>query len=162
MSDICLSSFLYYQGLYKPSLLILRSGVENYFKCIGIAYDQNVLVIGSVYELINVVKSTPQVVADNIVRLQVQKLHNIYAILCEHVHTSDANKMSLTSVVGKFPRFKSTIAKFASSQINSACLAVIAINCVILPGLMTRFHHTHRDAVLDSLPAKVKRHLASL
>jgi hypothetical protein len=39
-SDVCQSLLLSFHGLYKPAFL--RSSVENYFRCIGISYDQNV------------------------------------------------------------------------------------------------------------------------
>ena len=39
-SDLCYSMFLSFQGMYKPALVQLRCGLENFFRCVAIVHDE--------------------------------------------------------------------------------------------------------------------------
>jgi hypothetical protein len=160
-SDICQSLLLSFQGMYKPALLILRSGIENFFRCIGIAYDQNVLSLTSVYELINVVTEINEFKQNQIARRHVEVLQNIYSILCGYVHTADVTHMSMTGVVGVFPRFEQAKSKRFFDISKDVIVSVCSINCITLKQRFNKMHHTHKDVLYDVLPRNVKNFIAS-
>lgn len=159
MSDLCQASFLAVQGFYKPAYLVSRSGIENFFKCIGIAEGQAVLSLTSVFELISVVRGTPFLQTDAVAMKLFDSLKLEYKTLCEHVHTASVSKMAHTDVVGSFPRFDDQYATEVFAMLTRLSLAVTQLLILKHDRAFRTLHHNHYDLVCDALPAQFKRYI---
>jgi hypothetical protein len=158
-SDVCQSVLLFAQGLYKPAYLVLRSAIENFIRCIGIAGDQAVLSLSSVFELMAVVRDTRVVRQSTTLLAAFDKLRRVYGELCSYVHSSEHEYMSLTAYLGVYPRFNEQNA----SDFAKVCRDVIVSFCGALTLLFSvRFrelHHRDMDVIADILPRQVKSEL---
>ncbi|WAX97307.1 hypothetical protein N7E70_010840 [Aminobacter sp. NyZ550] len=159
ISDILQSFLLATQGMYKPGHLSLRSGLENFVKCIGLSQDQNVLSLTSVYELMDVVKDTAFISKDTEARKLFQTLRAEYTSLCGHVHTSSSMYMALTTVVGVFPRYVPNEAQKLLEQITRVSSAITKILILLFPNTFKLLHYKHHDAICDVLPKSFKRYV---
>lgn len=159
ISDICQSIILSSAGFYKASLLCLRSGLENWFRCIGISADQNVLSLKSVFELIDVVKSINIIENNKYGSVYFSTLRQRYKTLCAHVHTANTAHMALVIAAGAYPRYLHEDADKSFSAIDEVCSRIIALVCLIAEPTFRKLHHRHYDLVCDSLPRNLKAHL---
>jgi len=156
ISDICQAIVLTASGFYKPAQLTLRSGLENWLRCLGLAEDQVVLTLKSVFELIELVKSIPAISDNKFAKEYFSTLRNRYALLCGFVHTSNASHMALTTVAGAYPRYLKTEAAETFSAIDEVCSRMVYLFCIIAPKTFRGLHHSHFDIVSDALPKKLK------
>lgn len=159
ISDVCQSLVLSVCGLYKPAQLSLRSGLENWVRCMGLAEDQSVLALKSTYELLDLVKATPAVKSNDLAKQYFSTLRARYATLCSYVHTSSAAHMALTTAAGAFPRFIEAEASNTFDAIDEVCTRVTYLFCIQAERTYRGLHHTHFDMVSDALPRKLKAHL---
>lgn len=159
ISDICQSLVLAVCGLYKPAQLSLRSGLENWVRCMGLAEDQSVLALKSTYELIELVKATPAFQDDDFAKQYFSTLRGRYANLCNYVHTSSVAHMALTTAAGAFPRFIEAEADNTFSAIDEVCTRMTYLFCILANRTYRGLHHRHFDIVNDALPRKLKAHL---
>lgn len=156
ISDICQSLLLTVQGFYKPAQLSLRSGLENWVRCIGLAQDQGVLSLTSVFELMDLVKATPIVTSSKMSKQYFDTIRSRYSILCGYVHTTNASHMALTTAAGSFPRYISRDACLTFDAIDEVCSRVTWTFCLVAGDTYRGMHHSHFDIVSDSLPPKLK------
>lgn len=156
ISDICQSIVLAAQGFYKPSQLSLRSGLENWFRCMGLAEGQVVLSLTSVYELIDLVATLPFFSRRAAAKPYFDTLRNRYALLCGYVHTSSAAHMALTTAAGAFPRYLEKDADVTFAAIEEVCGKITSIFCLLAERTYRGLHHSHFDLVNDVLPARVR------
>lgn len=159
ISDVCQAMVLSSQGYYKPAQLSLRSGLENWIRCVGLAQDQSVLSLKSVYELIDLVRSTPIISGGGFPKQYFDTLRNRYSQLCGYVHTTNAAHMALTTAAGSFPRYMAKEANSTFHAIEEVCSRITWIFCIIAKDTFRGMHHTHFDIVSDALPNKLKAHL---
>jgi len=159
-SDLCFALFIALQGMYKPSLILLRSGLENFFRCIlvahNLAYDST-----SVFEVIDLVKTT-QLKADGDGSAHIDHLISRYGELCAYVHSADQLHMSLTKVVGVFPRYNKKQLQVVSSKLRDVCVDICSLLCLMLPDVYHRMHHSHKDVIMDVVPRGVRQHLSGI
>lgn len=161
VSDLCQAQLMFVNGFYKPYHMLLRSAVENSFRFVGLQQGQSVMSIGSVYELVAVLRDT-KLMKDNKEALTFfNLLHVNYKNACNYVHTSTANHMSLTTSIGVFPGFDKKKAEVAAKEITSVMTAIIGLLAVIFPAYMKRFHHKDLDFVLETIPKRTRRVLMS-
>jgi hypothetical protein len=161
ISDICQSIVLASAGFYKPAQLSLRSGLENWIRCIGLAEDQIVLTLKSVFELIDLVKSVPAIAKNPIAKDHFGVLRQRYSMLCGYVHTSSSAHMALTTAAGAYPRYIEKEASETFSAISEVCMRIACLFCIIAEKTYRSLHHTHFDIVSDALPKKTKAALNS-
>ena len=159
VSDVCQANFLWNQGLYKPSYLVLRSGIENFFKCIGIYESQEILDLKSVFEIIHVIQETKIIKKNDQTHKAFQNLHRIYINLCLYVHTSTIQHMSLTIAVGVFPRFKASEAEQGMKIIRDTTKWCCSLLCFMFPDQYRTMHYKSLDIIADILPPATKRKL---
>lgn len=157
VSDILQAFVLGSQGFYKPSYLILRSGLENFIRCIGISQDQSVLSLTSVFELIKVAKDTPFVNSNAHLKKAFAELQSEYVALCQHVHTATTSHMAHTSFVGVYPRFVKVDAVKLYESISRTSANILKILTWVLRAHLKKMHHMHYDTVCDALPKKFKQ-----
>ena len=117
VSDAAQSILIASQGMYKPAHLILRSAVENHFKCIGILHGIDVTSITNVFSLIDAVKETSVAKSTVVGKNHFQWLRTEYSRLCNHVHTANQLHMAKTNLLGVFPRYDRPNA-VTSSQVD--------------------------------------------
>lgn len=161
ISDICQSVFLASTGLYKASQLSLRSGVENWIRCLGIAENQAVLAIKSTFELIALVSSVPSIVNNRIASAYFNVLRSRYASLCGYVHTANAAHMALITASGEYPRYIEKEASETFGAISEVCSRVLYLFCIVAEKAYRGLHHRDFDLVSDALPRTLKRALNS-
>lgn len=159
ISDLCQALVLAIQGYYKPAYLSLRSGVENFVRCIGLSQDQNVLALTSVFELLDLVKATPLLTGDKVANKYYQILRTEYKTLCGYVHTSTSAHMAHTTFTGVFPRFVEPDAKLFFSSFNKVASSMCCLLCFAVKDKFKTLHHKHFDVVSDGLPQKVRQTL---
>lgn len=161
ISDICQSMILAASGFYKPSQLTLRSGLENWTRCIGLSADQNVLALHSVFELMDLVRSLPVISSNQLASNYFGTLRNRYSLLCGYVHTSSASHMALTTFANAYPRYLKPDASETFKAIEEVCNRITCLFCVIAEKTYRSLHHRHFDIVSDALPKKLKASLNS-
>jgi hypothetical protein len=161
ISDLCQSVLLFTHGMYKPSLLILRSAVENFFRCCCIMYDKDITKLTSVFELIAAVKAIKAIKDDKHVIRHIENLHQAYGELCGYVHSSGAQYMSQKKMFGSFPHYSEKEATKITTLLTGFCTNVSSVLSVTLTPLLLSFHHTHQDLVLDALSKELKSYIHS-
>ncbi|MFD1694328.1 hypothetical protein [Roseibium aestuarii] len=161
ISDICQSIFLASTGLYKSSQLSLRSGLENWMRCLGLSQDQAVLALKSTYELLDLVSSVPAIKDDKIVYGYFNVLRSRYALLCGYVHTSNAAHMALVTASGEYPRYLEKEANETFGAISETCSRVLYLFCIVAEKTYRGLHHRDFDLVSDALPKSLKKALNS-
>lgn len=163
VSDAAQSILIASQGMYKPAYLILRSAVENHFKCIGILHGVDVLAIANVFSLIDEVKKTSVATATTAGKNHFQWLRAEYGRLCEHVHTANHLHMAKTNLLGIFPRYdRATAAAFFSGSLTTVSTSIAALNCLMLVHAFRKMHHTNIDQIFDVLPKATRAEIAAL
>jgi hypothetical protein len=150
------------QGMYKPAHLILRSAVENHFKCIGIFHGIDVTSITNVFSLIEAVKDTAVANSTNAGRNHFHWLRAEYSRLCNHVHTANQLHMANTNLLGIFPRYDRANAVTFFSGLTTVSTSIVALNCLMLVGAFRKMHHTNFDQICDILPKATRTDLVSL
>lgn len=161
ISDLAQSVLIGVQGMYKPSFLILRSGVENYFKCILVAHGKKIDQIDNVFKLIDLVKKTAVAKTSEAGKAHVQRLCSEYSALCKYVHTSDKMHMAQTNFLGVFPRWDGVVAPKFYSSLAAVSIGIAALNCLIFREQFKKMHHTNYDQICDVLPKTTKIELSS-
>jgi hypothetical protein len=162
ISDICQSIFLWSQGLYKPASLILRSGIENFLKCIGLYDNQKILNLSSTYDLIAIIKDTQVITSTTHSRREFVKIHQQYKELCSSVHTSNSNHMSLTTAIGKFPQFNESKAKSLAKRYKVILISICTLLCFMFPRGYKKMHHKNLDVISDILSKSVKEKIMQM
>lgn len=162
VSDLAQSLLIASQGMYKPANLILRSSLENYFRCCIIEEGKDVGSFKTVFDLIDrgvkqakVAKSTP------VGLLCFQQMRSEYTKLCKHVHTSDKLHMAHTNLLGLFPRYDATQAAHFFRSFTSVSLYITTMNCLMFRSQLFAMHHSNRDQIFDVLPRTTRRALSS-
>jgi hypothetical protein len=162
VSDAAQSILIASQGMYKPAHLILRSAVENHFKCVGILHGVNVTTITNVFSLIDAVKETAVAKSTNAGKNHFQWLRAEYSRLCSHVHTANQLHMAKTNLLGIFPRYDRSNAVPFFSGLTTVSTSIVALNCLMLLSSFRKMHHTNFDQICDILPKSTRTELASL
>jgi hypothetical protein len=161
VSDMCQALFLWSHGLYKPSYLILRSSVENFFRCMGFYEHQPILELNATFELIAAIRGTLLVnQSSNSLKL-FQQLHQSYKVLCQYVHTSSRKQMSLTTAVGVFPKFEKKEASLAAEQLRKIITTYCAFLCFMFRYEYKRLHYFELDMISDILTPSIRREIMS-
>ncbi len=159
-SDLCFALFIALQGMYKPSLILLRSSLENFLRCILVANDLKYNST-SVFELIDLVKST-KLKADIEGSTHIDHLISRYGELCAYVHSADELHMSFTKVVGAFPRHNKKQMQIVSSNMRGFCVDVCSLLGLMLPDVYQGMHHSHKDLIMDVVPKGIRQRLSGL
>jgi len=162
VSDAAQSILIAYQGMYKPAHLILRSAVENHFKCVGILHGIDVGAITSVFSLIDAVKETAVAKSTRAGRNHFQWLRSEYSRLCNHVHTANQLHMAKTNLLGVFPRYDRSSAVTFFAGLTTVSTSIVALNCLMLLASFRKMHHTNYDQICDMLPKATRTELAAL
>jgi hypothetical protein len=161
VSDAAQSILIAVQGMYKPAHLILRSAVENHFKCIGILHGIDVASIKSVFELIDAVSGTTVATATKAGQNHFQWLRAEYTRLCGHVHTANQIHMMKTNLLGVFPRYERPHATTFFSGLTTVSTSITGLNCLMLQESFRRMHHSNVDQIFDVLPKATRIELAA-
>jgi hypothetical protein len=162
VSDICQAIFLSSHGLYKPTYLVLRSGVENFIRCLLIYEKSSVPGTTSIFQLIATAKKSAIANQTAITAAHFSQIEGLYKRLCMYVHTSDEHHMDLTTAVGVYPRYDRKLGQSASKEIIIATRNVAALLSYMFLNELRRFHHEDFDAVLDCFSAQTKRDLMKI
>jgi hypothetical protein len=161
VSDAAQSILIAAQGMYKPAHLILRSSVENHFKCIGILHGINVAAINSVFALVDAVKDTAVAKSTSAGRNHFQWLRAEYTRLCDHVHTANQLHMAKTNLLGVFPRYERPNAATFFAGLSTVATSIAALNCLMLREAFQKMHHSNFDQICDVLPKATRTELAA-
>lgn len=156
-SDFCQALFLWCQGLYKPCNLILRSGIENFVRCLGIYENHPVLEITSAYDLFAFVRKIGIVTLNKELTKKFDELHSCYIDLCAFVHTIDEDFMSMITSVGGLPKFSDSDATVFKNHFYKISNSLNSFLFVCFHDELKKMHHQDYDLILDSLPASIKR-----
>lgn len=133
-SDLGHALLLAYQGLYKPSYLILRSSIENFIRGLGFQVDPSALTITKVYELFDIAKKYNSSKMNNIENI-IHSLHTEYGALCKYTHTSSTHEMTHLTAFYSLP----------SIDISSLKIIVGFISRIVRSYLMILISSKHDD-----------------
>ena len=104
VSDIGQTLFCWIHGLYKPSNLLLRSGIETFIKSLSSIEEPNILYEKSVYKVFEIAKNT-SFFSSELGNYYFGKLYFIYKELCKIVHSAGLSTMSQITALNTFPNF---------------------------------------------------------
>ena len=159
-SDLGQALFLVIHGCYKGAKLLIRSSIENFLK--GVAFDEDVTIVTtkSVYEVIEKAEATSLFggAKHDLHTL----LHDIYAKLCQDVHTADVAHMSSISALGHSPYFDSNI----SEQIFDNFKRLVNVYVTLLAIKYNVFYHTigyeNKQVLNDEILRQYKKEVQNL
>lgn len=159
-SDFGQALFLLIHGCYKGAKLLMRSSIENFLK--GVAFDEDgtIITTKSVYEVFDKAEAISVFVGAN--HDLHALLHDIYAKLCQDVHTADVAHMSSISALGHFPCFDSTV----SEQIFNNFKRLVNVYVTLLAIKYNAFYHTigfeNKQVLNDEILRQYKRMVQNL
>lgn len=159
LSDICQAFFLAIQGFYKPAFLSLRSGIENYIRCIGISGDLKVLNADNVFDLFELVKTDSMIKRSSLAMNSWQTLRHEYTVLCQYVHTSSISHMSQVEFLNNFPGYSEAEADNFFETVQKVTASIVVLSIVSFPACYKKLHHSLYDAVCDTLSRSTKNKL---
>jgi hypothetical protein len=160
-SDLCQAIFLYAQGLYKPGLLLIRSSIENFLKCIGLFENKPVLEMKSVYDLFDFVKRFPIIASTADQKKEFDRIHTNYIKLCAFVHTKDNTFMSFTTALGHVPSFDRNKAGCYLEICQKVISSFQIFIAIMFVKKIKKLHHSDQDLILDNIPKRIKKQLFS-
>jgi hypothetical protein len=159
VSDICHSFLLFCHGMYKAANLVMRVAIEAFIKAVGLAGDQKVLTITSLFEVFNIVSSVDIIKNNTLCSRCFQKIHQDYIELCNYVHIASPSYMSLTSATGAFPKFCLNESKDFEKRIKETIVSICSIFAIMFNNRFKAMHHSSIDIILDILPKKARREI---
>jgi hypothetical protein len=160
VSDLGTAFFVWLHGPYKGSRQILRSGIENYFKSVGVIEDESILRLKNTYEVIEIAGSNTFFKSPENHRL-FQTLSSIYSELCRDVHTATISEMEHNDALGHFPKFSKKQAQSFEKLFRKSSISIISTMCLMFPNAYRKMHFKNRDIVASVLPAAIRRVLNS-
>lgn len=127
-SDMGQAFFLTINGCYKGAKLLLRSSIENFLK--GTCMDEILDIIStkSVYEVFDIALTTTVFAAEK--KELHDRLHDIYGLLCQDVHTASEKNMASITALNHFPIFVKE--ECSEVQRHVQTLVNIYITCIAL------------------------------
>ena len=161
VSDICHSFLLFCHGMYKAANLVMRVAIEAFVKAMGLAGNQKVLTITSLFEVFNIVSSIEIIRNNALCSRCFQKIHQNYIELCNYVHIASPSYMSLTSATGAFPKFSLEESKEFEQRITDVVVSVCSIFAIMFNDRFKAMHHRSIDVILDILPKRARREIMS-
>jgi len=159
VSDISTSFFLFIQGFYKPSLFILRGGIDNFIRFFYL------ISIGN-----NASKKTDSMFAElkahyyqreRIIHSAIVKTYNIYSDLSTCIH-GDFRYMEMMEGLADYPKYDKHKAELFIEKNKSICSI---FNFILLFHHKTEFSHFHfklKDAIVASLNKTQKKAIFGL
>jgi len=153
-SDFAQACFCWMHGAYKPSAIMLRSGIETFVKASVCDARPDLLLESSVFRLMDAACEEPAFQGNAAVLFD--RLRQEYGTLCAVVHTATENDFGNIGALRLFPKFEST---HATSLVRQACLILDRILGVLLQRgrkLLPKFHHRNRENFLDGMPPTIK------
>lgn len=158
LADLASSYMLTLMGGYKAARLGLRGAIENAIRVFTAASGQDVLVINSVYDLVESCKShwatTP---------LKVQTLTNLYSLygdLCKTVHSSSVDYMSLRVPFETIMQFDKNEFARNASLIDSTLKSIGEGYFIQFHQLLHKIDFKNADYIRDSIEADIKSQVA--
>lgn len=159
-SDLGQALFLVIHGCYKGAKLLMRSSIENFLKGVAFDEDDTIITTKSVYEVFDKAEATSVFSGTN--HDLHTLLHDIYAKLCQDVHTADVAHMSSISALGHFPCFDSNI----SEGIFDNFKRLVNVYVTLLAIKYNAFYHTigyeNKQVLNDEILRQYKKEVQNL
>ena len=133
LADASSSFFLTLISFYKPSLLCLRSAIENFLRFMVSLDGIDPGLIGTVHQLF--AESKKKHAMGTIERPFLDKLHAQYALLCRTSHTTKVDYMSMEVPFSRLNVHSSPKADENLRRIDLVCTQILNLT----------FCHFHRD-----------------
>lgn len=157
VSDVIQSMFLFVNGVYKSSNLILRSSIENLCKAIIGNLDESIYIEKSVYQIFDKVKK------DEKFKVTYKKtdfysvLHTTYAELCKSTHTATNSDMEHLTAMEFIPKYD--VERAGAYVKNLVDLIELYICCIAYnyPSIILNMHYTNRDIINGALSSSLKK-----
>lgn len=154
LSDISTANLCALTGLYKPSMMALRSGIENFVKSILIFNKIPINDTKSLYEINdrfrNIFSNSPKSISnlsDSII--------NQYSYLCKYVHSAGQDFMNLTVAYADMLKNSDEKTHLSIKAMQLLCKSSNGI-LLISMGSPEGIHHRNKDYILDRIPRSVK------
>ncbi len=155
ISDLGSSLFVWLHGAYKAAKIILRSSLENFFRCMTLIFDPEVLKLKNTYELIDKFKQIKPLESDAGMQIY-SALKDLYSLLCADVHTATVDNMQHVSALGYFPGFDQTKAKEFEGLFSRTAQGYVNLLCLTFSQQYFEMHHKNRDIIAAVLSKDVK------
>lgn len=159
ISNLCSTLFMWLNGAYKPSKLVLRNCIETFVKAILCNENEDYLKIKNLYEVFDIA-SDINFFSEFSNKKYFHKLNNQYSELCLTVHSGDIKTNAKLETLGVFPSFDSDL----SIEISKRFILIVdSIMFLIISNYyeeVFKMHHSIRDTILEGLPANLKKELS--
>jgi hypothetical protein len=146
-------------NLYKPSLLCLRSAIENVLRFVIAEEGKNPDSIKTVYELFKLVRA--KYVANQIAVVQLGRLTNEYETLCETSHTVKETRMSGEVSFERLTRYYSSKANDAFARFSVTSTGLLNFLFIYFHNHITDVDATNGDDLRRLVPRSLRRSLSA-
>lgn len=158
-SDLGMALFIWLHGAYKGARLVLRSGIENFLRAVGVTEDVAIVHARTTHEVIEIATRHTFFQSSGH-RGLIGDLTDIYAELCLDVHSATFDRMEHISALGYFPNFTTSGAAGFEALFRRVADAMASTLCLMYPGVFHGMHYKNRDIVVTTLSGPVRRELA--
>lgn len=157
-SDLGSALLVWLHGAYKGARLLLRSGIENFIKAIGVIDHDQIVTLRNTYEVFDLAESGSFFsLPPNTARFK--ELQDSYSTLSRDVHTATRAEMQHVASLDFFPTFHEADAEgFAKLFVRSAGASLESLT-VLCGDVYRAMHHRNRDVLNGALSAAVRASL---
>lgn len=155
VADASTCYLLFFHNFYKASLLSLRSSIENAVRLTCLASGVDVKDIATVPQLFSEARGLNRF--DGLSTSIVNKLYMHYADLCNFVHSSSPDYMSLKIPFKEMSRADDSRANDTIIHIESTFFLLSQLFFVFFSPSIKSLDHKASDFLLDSLPKSIKK-----
>ena len=154
ISDLSTSFFLFLQGFYKPSLFIMRGGIENFVRFFYLANN-----VGENDNRIDVIFSQLKheyFSKSRIIHTAIVSLHNIYGEISICIH-GDVRYMEMLGGLTGYPQYNKEKASLFIEKNKSICVILnfLLLHCHI--NEFKSFHFKLKDSITSLLEKNQKK-----
>jgi hypothetical protein len=154
-SDLAHALFAWLHGAYKSARVMLRSAIENFFKCVGVTEHDDIIALRNTFEVVDRVGHLAFFLPE-LHQRRFSQLRDAYAVLCLDVHTATVDEMEHVGALSFFPRFDAEAADDTGTLYVRVTSAVLEILCLMFPPLYSSMHYRNRDIINLSLADEVR------
>lgn len=156
ISDLCSTLFMWLNGAYKPSKLVLRSCIETFIKSVLGNEDEAFLKLKNVYEVFEIA-SKIEFFTNHNNKVYFEKLNNQYSELCITVHSGDIKYNAQLCTLERFPSYDESLSLEVAKRFVLIAETITFLIISNFDDAFHKMHHTIKDSTLDGLPAKLKK-----
>lgn len=160
-SDLLSSLLIFHIGLYKAAMMTARSSLENLLRVIADSQSLDFRACKSVSDLIELVKQSPLRKSNRLFETALINLLTNYSELCDYVHSTGEEFLSLDRKLNDMPRWQPEVGKARAGALVKMFQAATCVLLILKPAVLHHLRHDQKDSVLDALSKQMKAGLVA-